>query len=157
MSICRRSTLLCARETVRQFAAAVIANDKDKLDKLIETPFFTLDQSVLTKREQVNQYLINVMQNLVNRGLPMSPVVQATMTLEEYLKTAQPHEREQLAKMRKTDVRVVVFQWSQNPGTPVINDVVRGNGDCVLFIHVAGEQPQVLGIGMNANRVLIDR
>jgi hypothetical protein len=150
---------LRARETVRQFAAAVSANDKDKLDKLIETPFFTLDQSVLTKREQVGQYLENSMQNILNRGVAVSPAIQGTMTIDEYLKTVPPREQQQLTKMRKTDVRVVLLSWPQNFGGKGINIEADGpgNGDSVVFVRVAGDQPQVVGIGINAPRILIDR
>jgi HEAT repeat protein len=140
---------LRARETARQFTAAVLANDKDKLDKLVETPFYTLGEQVLANREQTMQYLNTVMQNMINRGIPITPVVQGTMSVEEYMKSAQPREQTQLAKLRKNDVRVVLIQWPQNLG--------RGGldlGDGVLFIRVAGDQPQVLGMSVTNDRIL---
>ncbi len=106
----RFNASLQARETARQFVAAVFAGDKEKLDKLVETPFFCVGEQTFLKRELVNQYMANAMQNLINQGITIPPVVEGTMTVEEYLKTLPQPKAQQLTPMRKNDVRVVLIQ-----------------------------------------------
>ncbi len=138
----RFNASLQARETARLFMAAVLSGDKEKLDKLIETPFYCAGEHTLLKREQVNEYMAGVMQNMTNQGLTAPPVVDGTMTVEEYLKTIPQPLAQQLLPMRKKDVRVVLMQWPQNPNK---GNLGVGGGQSAIFVRVAGEQPQVLG------------
>ena len=138
----RFNASLQARETARLFAAAILAGDKDKLDKLIETPFYCAGERTLLKRELVSQYMTGVMQNMINQGLAVAPAVAGTMTVEEYLKTLPQPQAQQLLPMRKKDVRVVLMQWPQNPNRGNLGVVA---GQSAIFVRVAGEQPQVLG------------
>jgi HEAT repeat protein len=136
---------LRAREAARQFAAAILPADKEKLDKLTEIPFHVLGTQTFTKREQVAEYFATMMQQNIGRGIPFTiPLVSGTTTVEEYTKTAQPVVQQSLAKLPRNNLRVVLMQSPQ------------WNGDCALFVRVIGDQPQVVAVSFGPAGVLFD-
>jgi HEAT repeat protein len=145
---------LRARETVRQFIVAATAADNDKLNKLIDTPFIVLGDQALTKREQVQPYAANYVQNFLNRGLQPAGSPMATTTLEEYLKTATPRDKPLLEKLPKKDVRVILMQPVQFGPR---GDYVPAPGEAPVFVRVSGDQPVVIGLGFGFDRRIIDR
>lgn len=145
---------LRARETARQFLTAAMANDQDKMDKLVELPFYAVGTRVINKRDQVDQFIGNALQMMVVRGGGAAvPTVQGTSTMDEYLKTAAQSEHAMLQRMSRNDVRVVILQVPQ----VLIRGGLDIGGDCVLFVRTSGEQPQVFGISFGGGRIIFPR
>jgi HEAT repeat protein len=145
---------LKAREAARQFLTAAVAGDNDKLNKLVDVPFVVLGDQALTKREQIQGYAANYVQNFLNRGAQPSGSPMATMTLEEFLKTATPRDKPLLEKMPKKDVRVILMQAMQFGPR---GEYVAAGGDAPLFVRVSGEQPVVIGLGFGFDRLIRER
>jgi hypothetical protein len=138
---------LRARETVRQFMAAAVAADNDKLNKMIDVPFVVLPDTTVNKRDQVQQYVANFVQNFVNRGVQPAASVLSATTLEEFAKTATPQNKPLLEKLPKKDVRVILIQCPQI-GLGKGSDILTF-GESPVFVRVSGDQPAIIGIGFD--------
>jgi hypothetical protein len=128
---------LQARETARQFAAAVGRGDKESLKKMAEAPFLAFGNRVLRTREEMEKFLDQELP--FQPGFPLIFNVHGLFSVDEYLRVAQPVEKTFLTRLKRAETRVLCAQW-QMPG--------RGGDAYYLILHVAGEgPPRVLGFG----------
>jgi hypothetical protein len=128
---------LRARDTARQFIAALFKNDKALTRKTSELPFVIGGFERVETQEMWDQLLSQV--NPQEQRKDTKLVVQKVITVDEYAKIAPKEELAFVESVRKQPVRVVVGDVMEN-----------GNRmeQFALFVRVTGARARVIGLGI---------
>lgn len=127
------------REVALQFLNAFIKGDAAVFKKVTAVPFHMSGDQTFNTREQFDQFwdmFLPVIQQQ-QQMLKLTFTADRMVTVDEYLKTATPKEKEFLDKLPRSQVRVVYM-------TAVMDGRAEGGA---VFVRVSGGRVAVIGIG----------
>ncbi len=141
-----RTRVLKARRMAEQCTAALLRLDVPAFKKTLKFPVLMEgpgNQQHVQGPEQIDQMFktLDKIPQIKEELKKMSFVFKKTGRVDEYLPIARPHEKDFLAKLRRSEVVVVYLEMRQN-GQPA-----GGGGLGALFVRVAAGRAAVVGFG----------